>query len=76
MLPYLQENFAESNEGGDVDPADINHFVNEWEKVDILAAKVRALALLPWYFHHGLCICSHGVGMLPLSSHSSLPPLQ
>jgi hypothetical protein len=50
-----------------VDFADINHFVNEWEKVDILAAKVRALAFLPRHFHHGLCICSHGVGMLPLS---------
>jgi hypothetical protein len=66
MLPYLQENFAESNEGGDVDFADINHFVNEWEKVDILAAKVRALALLPTRIP-GSCICSHGVGMLPLS---------
>jgi hypothetical protein len=36
-----QENFAESNDADEVNLDDINHFVTEWEKVDVLAAKVR-----------------------------------
>ncbi len=36
----LQENFAESSDNGEVNLDDINMFVDQWEKVDVMAAKV------------------------------------
>ncbi len=36
----LQENFAESSDNGEVNLDDINMFVDQWEKVDVMAVKV------------------------------------